>query len=101
MNVAFGAFGVIFAIAAAVVLSGFVFVIVMMVRNAKKVRDAGHDPFTLNAELTNRVLASEVLAPAAPPQTLEQRLAEVDGLQARGVISAEEHAQARAEILKG
>jgi hypothetical protein len=41
---------------------------------------------------------SELLAPRP---SLEARLAELDDLHARGVITADEHAKARAEVLAG
>jgi len=41
-------------------------------------------------------------ANAAPgPRSIEQRLAELDDLRTRGVISDDEHRDARAAILKG
>lgn len=84
------------ALGAVIVLAGFVAVVVLIMRNARKVSRAGLDPTTLQADLAMRVLGSDMLAPA---QGLEARLSELDALRARGVISAEEHAAARAEVL--
>ena len=50
------------------------------------------------AELVARAMDSELLAPRP---SLEARLAELDDLHARGVITADEHAKARAEVLAG
>lgn len=100
-DVPFAGFGIVFiviAVVSVVVIIGVVVLIVLVVaRNARKVRQAGYDPLTLNAELATRVLDSSVLQPT---QTIEQRLAEVEDLRARGVISAEEREKARAEILR-
>jgi len=41
------------------------------------------------------------MAPAAPEKSVEQRLAEIDDLHDRRVISAEEHNAARAKIIAG
>jgi hypothetical protein len=89
---------IIIAVGAVIVLLGFVAVIVLIVRNARKVNRAGYDPTTLQADLAMRVLGSDILTPA---QGLEARLGELDALRAKGVISAEEHAAARAEVLSG
>lgn len=95
---ALGLFGIFFVIAALVVAAGFVFVIVAIVRNARKVSASGQDPLTLQSDLAVRAMNSQLLAPGA---STEARLAEVDDLRSRGVISAEEHTAARAKILGG
>jgi hypothetical protein len=41
------------------------------------------------------------MAPAAPEKSVEQRLAEIDDLHDRGVISTDEHTAARAKIIAG
>jgi uncharacterized membrane protein len=83
---------VLFIIAVAVVM------VVMISRNAAKARELGHDPLTMQTELAARAMDSELLAPRP---SLEARLAELDELHARGVITADEHAKARAEALAG
>jgi uncharacterized membrane protein len=83
---------VLFIIAVAVVM------VVMISRNAAKARELGHDPLTMQTELAARAMDSELLAPRP---RLEARLAELDDLHARGVIPADEHAKARAEVLAG
>jgi hypothetical protein len=52
----------------------------------------------MQTELAARAMDSELLAPRP---SLEARLAELDDLHARGVITADEHAKARAEVLAG
>jgi hypothetical protein len=92
MIVGFVAFGV-FTVA---VIVGMV---VVWRKNARALRAGGLDPLTAEAQLVTRVANSQMLAPAAQPATLEQRLAEVDDLARRGVISADELSAARARIL--
>ncbi|GAA1789000.1 SHOCT domain-containing protein [Agromyces lapidis] len=93
-----GAFGTVFVLACLIVAGGIVVSIVLAIRNYNKARSAGHDPFTLQTDLATRALDSELLA---PKQTLEQRLAELDDLATRGVITSEERAAARTELLSG
>ncbi|MBF4613889.1 SHOCT domain-containing protein [Curtobacterium sp. VKM Ac-1376] len=52
----------------------------------------------MQEDIAHRALQSRTLAPDRP---LEQRLAELDDLHARGVISDEEHRAARAAALGG
>jgi len=94
----FAIFPVIFTIAALVVIAGIVAVIALLVRNARKVSESGHDPFTLQADLAVKAIDSSLLAPAA---SVEERLAELDRLFAQGTITADEKAAARAELLGG
>ena len=86
----------------AVVFPLFLLVLGLIVRSAlrsrKVLRDAGMDPIAAHAELTAR-LARGPLATPAP--SLEQRLAELDDLRRRGLITPEEHAAARAAALTG
>jgi len=91
--VGFGVFGVLFAVAFVAVIGFIVFV---AVRNYKASKNAGLDPFTLQTELAVRAAKSQMLAPR---QSREQRLAELEDLLARRVITPEEHQQARMKIL--
>ena len=88
-------FLVALGLAGAVIVAGFVFVAYAIVRSARAARRAGVDPFTPDGVL----LADAVRGRAGTP--LEQRLAELDDLHRRGVISAEEHAAARRKALEG
>ena len=92
-------FFVIFGVMALLVLGGFVLAAVTAVRNRRVLKDAGLDPLAAEAQLAVRFAQSGMLAPAATRKTLEQRLAELTDLHARGVISDEELAAARARTL--
>ncbi|PPF84495.1 SHOCT domain-containing protein [Subtercola sp. Z020] len=91
-------FPLLFVAVCVLVAVGFVATIALMFRNVRKVRRSGHDPFTLQADLTTRALNSAMLAPA---RTAEDRLHELDELQHRHVISAEEYVRARERVLSG
>lgn len=93
----FGAgFFIFFGFAVVFIVGVLVAMVVIISRNAAKARALGHDPVTMQTELAARAMDSGLLAPA---KSLEERLAELDGLRARGVITAEEHAKARADAL--
>lgn len=72
------------------------FMIFSTVRNYKASKNAGLDPFTLHTDLAVRAAKSEMLA---PKKTLEEKLAELDSLLARGLITRDEYAQARLKAL--
>lgn len=100
-------FNAIFAVALIVIVIGGAFSAVIAVRKYMVLKKAGHDPLTVDAALAAKLLNSDVLrpgtatAPSAPALTVEQRLAELDDLVARGVIGDEERTAARARILGG
>jgi hypothetical protein len=89
------AFFVVFGFAAVLILLGFVFVGYSVVRGARAARRAGVDPFTPESLLIAQALEGR------RPGSLEQRLAELDDLHRRGVISADEHRAARTRALGG
>ena len=91
----FDAFAVVFVVVGLLVLCGFVAVGVAMVRGARASRRAGIDPFTPESVVLAQALRGE------PARSLEQRLAELDDLHRRGVITGEEHAAARRAALQG
>lgn len=91
-------FAIFFGIVVLFIIAVAVVMVVMISRNAAKARELGHDPLTMQTELAARAMDSELLAPRP---SLEARLAELDELHARGVITADEHAKARAEALAG
>lgn len=88
-----------------------VFGIVVAVRKHRILKDAGVDPFTVDAAIAAKVLRSDAFSsstrtpspePAAEPApTIEMRLAELDDLRSRGVITEDEHREARAAVLRG
>ncbi|GGK98952.1 cytochrome c-type biogenesis protein CcmH/NrfG [Curtobacterium luteum] len=94
----FGAFGVVFGVVAVVIGLGFVAMIVTVAVRSARMAKRGQNPFTLQEDLAYQAMQSRTLA---PDKSLEQRLAELDDLHARGVISDEEHRLARAEALRG
>jgi uncharacterized membrane protein len=73
-----------------------VFMVVAATRSKRALEAGGLDPLAAEAQLAARAANSALLA---PPRSLEARLAELDDLRARGVISAEELATARAKAL--
>ncbi|MDQ4009079.1 MAG: hypothetical protein M3211_13365 [Actinomycetota bacterium] len=91
-------FVVFFALVGTLVAAGMVLVVVSMVRNARRLRQAGIDPLTAQADLTVRLQRSALLA---GEQSLEDRLSDLDRLHEQGRISHAEHVQARAALLGG
>jgi uncharacterized membrane protein len=89
----------------AVIFVGIVvFGIVVAVRKYRVLKDAGIDPLAVDATIAAKVIKSGALAPAStatPAKTLEERLRELDDLRARGVITEDEHREARAAALRG
>ena len=103
-------FSAVFGLVLVLGIVGAVFGLVIRARKYRILSDAGIDPLTVDAQIAAKVLRSDALAPAAsepavatppPAPTIEQRLIELDGLRARGIISDEEHREARAAVLKG
>lgn len=104
-------FLVLFGLAFAAVLT---LIIVSGVRNYRLAKARGYDPLTMETEMTARLMDSQLMQPAtpttattpppattAPAATTEERLAEIDSLHERGVITADERTAARAKILGG
>ncbi|PZF55564.1 hypothetical protein DEJ23_11685 [Curtobacterium sp. MCSS17_008] len=79
------------------VLLGIVAIVVVTVLRARRMAARGQNPWTMQEDLAYRAMQSQGLAPT---KTLEQRLAELDDLHRRGVISDDEHRGARAEALR-
>ena len=103
---------------AAIVVFGIFFVGVMVamvalsVHRYRKAKSQGIDLLTVDQDLAARLMQSEMLRPAdgtagaaaggaagGAAKSVEERLRELDDLHERGVISAEERAEARAKIL--
>lgn len=93
---AFGTMSVFMGIFMVFFVAIVIFIVFVMVRNYKTSKKAGLDPFTLQTELAVRAANSQMLAPR---QSREKRLAELEDLLARQVITREEYAQARMKIL--
>jgi len=71
-------------------------IIFVAVRNYRKAKSAGFDPLTLETELMARAANSAMLA---PEKSLEDKLAELDSLHSRGIITRDEYLQARRDAL--
>lgn len=83
----------VFAVVRAIVYGG---------RRRKILRDAGLSPMMAPVQMEARLANSALLAPAdSLAKTVEERLAELESLHGRGLISAEELHDARAKILAG
>lgn len=92
-SVSFTLFTLLGALFLLAVLGGCVWVIA---RNFREARRHGLDPFTLHTTAYSRVLTSKLVE---PPRSLEDRLAQIDDLHARGLIDDDERRAARAAAL--
>ncbi|KXO99513.1 hypothetical protein [Tsukamurella pseudospumae] len=90
------AFPIFFGLLGLAIVSVFVAIAVGAVRNNRAAKARGVDLTTLDTELRIQALQSRALG---ADRSIEQRLAEIDDLAARGVIDADERATARAKIL--
>jgi len=85
-------FGFVIVMMVCIVVAG----VVAVIRNRRVLRQAGLDPMTVESQLAVRLLRSQALSePAA-----STRLAELDDLRNRGLITAEEYTTRRAEIIR-
>jgi hypothetical protein len=85
-----------FTIVPVLIVLGFVAVIGTAIYRFFAARRAGLDPFAGDIQLMGAAKDSQLLA---PERSVEERLAEVDGLLAAGTISQDEHDAARARII--
>ncbi|MBV9820919.1 MAG: SHOCT domain-containing protein [Actinobacteria bacterium] len=81
----------------ALMLCIVVLTVVSVVRNRRVLREAGIDPGTAGAQLTARLIRGQL----SGRPTAASRLAELDDLRNRGLITAEEYAARRAQIIDG
>jgi len=70
---------------------------ILTLMNWKKAADAGVNPLTMETEAMTTLIKSKAFA---SEKSIEERLAELDALHAKGTISAAELSAARAEVLK-
>jgi hypothetical protein len=75
----------------------FVFVVYSLVRNWRVMKARGVDPITAQAEIAARMAKGKIVE----GPSIEERLAELDDLRSRGIISDTEHADGRRRILGG
>ena len=87
---------VIFVIFVIMFVGIVLFMALAAARSKRALEDGGLDPLAAEAQLAARAANSQLLAPR---RSLEDRLAELDDLRSRGVISEEEHTTARAKAL--
>ena len=84
-----------------------VFIIVALVgigsaiARARYLSSRGVSPFFVKEQVESAIVNSELLAPPAarPDRTIEERLAELDDLHGRGVITDAELAEGRSKII--
>ncbi|WIB71088.1 SHOCT domain-containing protein [Curtobacterium sp. MCBD17_026] len=93
-----GWFGIAFGVVAALTILTTLTIVILTLYRGKRMADRGQNPLTMQEDIAYQAMQSRTFAPDKP---LEQRLAELDDLHARGVISDEEHRSARAEALRG
>jgi hypothetical protein len=93
-----GWFIAIWVIFAVLIVGG---AIVSFIVRASVLRKGRLNPFLAKEQLESRLAQSQLLQPPEPAKPIEERLAELDDLQQRGVITAEEKAAARAKIIAG
>jgi hypothetical protein len=91
-------FVIFFIFVAFLVACGFIFAIVGAIRSRAVLKKAGLSPLTAEAQIVGRLANSSMLAPA---QGIEQHLAELEALHAKGTITDAELAAARAKALGG
>lgn len=87
---------IIFWIIGGFVLLVFIFVIVSAVKSAARVRRAGHNPLTLQADIATRLLDSDALG---SEPTVEARLERLERLRTTGTVTEEEYDAARSRLL--
>jgi hypothetical protein len=76
----------------------FVLIVVMVIVRVVRVRKAGHNPLTLDADIAMKLMDSDLLSKTGSKQ---EQLAEVEALHASGQVTEEERSAARAAILSG
>jgi hypothetical protein len=65
-------------------------------------RSGGLNPFVAKEQLEARLSQSKLMTPpATPAKSTEERLAELEDLHQRGIISDEELSAARAKVIAG
>jgi hypothetical protein len=98
-------FIVLFVIVGILIVVGVIVSVSTGIRRASVLRSGGLSPFyakeQLEVELAKNLRGAVAPAPGQPAKTTEQRLAELDNLHERGVISGEERAAGRARIIGG
>jgi hypothetical protein len=94
-----GLFIAFFVFMAIVAVLGIAISVTLSVRRFLVLRSGGLNPLTAREQLAARLNKSQLMAPAAAEKSIEQRLAELEDLHDRGVISDAELAAARAKVI--
>ena len=89
-------FDVFFILCLIGIVIGIMFRVLRAARRYGVYRNAGLSPMTHDAQIQAKIAQAGFMA---QPKSVEQRLAELDDLCRRGVISDSERAQARLKVL--
>lgn len=95
----FAIFPWIFGAAVVLIVCGWIYGAVKVVRNRQVLREAGIDPGTVGSQLAVRYLSGQTSRSAV--RSASDRLAELTDLRDRGLITPEEYQARRARILDG
>ncbi len=90
-------FNAMFTIMCVIFACILIFGAVVTIRNWSVARKAGYDPLAMETQMAIATMDSKLLAPT---ESIEERLAKIDDLLARGVITEAEHTAGRAEIIR-
>ncbi|HSZ44708.1 MAG TPA: hypothetical protein VK823_05185 [Streptosporangiaceae bacterium] len=108
-----GWFIALFVIFGVIILTGFIVAIARSIWQFSVLRSGGLNPLVAKEQLEARLNQRLTTPPAPPPpatpatpaapagKSIEQRLAELQDLHVRGVITADELAAGRAKIIGG
>lgn len=91
-------FPILLTVAIAVIVVVVIVIVVQAVASVRRVRQAGHNPLTLQSDLAVKLLESEALS---PERSTSERLGELERLRAEDAISGEEYRAARERVLTG
>jgi hypothetical protein len=76
----------------------FVLIVVVVVVRVVRMRKAGHNPLTLDADIAMKLMDSDLLSKTGSKQ---EQLKEIEALHASGQVTDAERDAARAAILSG
>jgi len=96
IDTSFSVMPILLGLFVVVFVAAVIFIVYIQTRNYRKIKSAGMDPITFESDLKAKLAQSSLLA---PKQSLEAKLEELSGLRSRGMITAEEYAQARQDLL--
>jgi putative oligomerization/nucleic acid binding protein len=98
----FAIFPWIFGAAVVLIVCGWIYGAMKVVRNRRVLREAGIDPGTVGSQLAVRYLSGQAPPTGRPAvRSASDRLAELTDLRDRGLITPEEYQARRSQILDG